>query len=48
MDKPKRQKNQELSEEEKLEILLSMSGAEDDNINPDGTLLDDDGSVYFL
>jgi len=48
MDKPKRLKNQELSEEEKLEILLSMSGTEDDNINSDGTLLDDDGAVYFL
>lgn len=48
MDKNKRLKNQELSEEEKYEILLSMSETDDENINSDGTLLDDDGSVYFL
>lgn len=48
MDKNKRLKNQELSEEEKYEILLSMSETDDENINSDGTLLDDDVSVYFL
>lgn len=48
MDKPKRPKNHELSEEEKYEILLSMTETEDDNTNFDGTLLDDDGSVYFI
>lgn len=48
MNENRKNKNREVTEEEKIEILLSILGNQEDDNKKDGIYLDDDGAVYTL